>query len=65
MTQFAESLRAERDRSVRSCGELGVELDRLRAELSEMETDRDKYQNWYDGACEEVAEAYRARNEED
>lgn len=32
MTQFAESLRAERDRSVRSCGELGVELDRLRAE---------------------------------
>lgn len=109
MTQFAESLRAERDRSVRSCGELGVELDRLRTwnglmelmdekwpedifptreddtardpgprilsllrwnirlrrELAEMETDRDKYQNWYDASCAEVAEAYRARNEED
>lgn len=34
MTEFAESLRAERDRSVRSCGELGVELERSRSECA-------------------------------
>jgi len=38
---------------------------RLRRELAEMEADRDKYMNWYDHACDEVAEAYRSRNEED
>lgn len=45
--------------------DLWNEVDRLRSELAEMETDRDKYQNWYDAACDEVAEAYRSRNEED
>jgi hypothetical protein len=40
------------------------EVRRLRAELAEMETDRDKYQNWYDAAVDDLREAHLARNED-
>lgn len=40
-----------------------AEVDRLRAELAEMETDRDKYQNWYDASVDDLREAYLSRAE--
>jgi hypothetical protein len=40
MTKFAEDLRGERDRRLRAEGELGVELDRLRAENTALRAHR-------------------------
>lgn len=41
-----------------------AEVSRLRAELAEMETDRDKYQNWYDAAVDDLREVHLSRNED-
>lgn len=48
MTKFAEDLREERDRRLRSEGELGVELDRLRAENTAQAAKLDQFRSFPD-----------------
>lgn len=42
-----------------------AEVSRLRSELAEMETDRDKYQDWYDAAVDDLREVHLSRVEAD